>query len=165
MNYGKRQPTAGFQSAGENPRRRGVRQAAAGRAKRPKRFPPFCAAKYYNPAATEVISRRVSLPTPPLLAPAPAGLGNCPARKNPHFHKKTVAMRGGESILCGPSLCQSQLPAARPASRSPNVSESPQRGNSSAPKPAAATCCPQKMRAASASLQNRLWSMKPMCHV
>ena len=36
---------------------------------------PFCVAKFSNPAATEVVSHRVLMPTPPLLAPAPAGLG------------------------------------------------------------------------------------------
>jgi len=39
-------------------------------------LPHFAQQNFTNPAATEVISHRVPLPTNPLLAPAPAGLGD-----------------------------------------------------------------------------------------
>jgi len=38
-------------------------------------YPPFCEAKYTNPAAKAALSHRVPLPTSPPLASAPAGLG------------------------------------------------------------------------------------------
>ena len=39
------------------------------------RFPPFCAAKFFNPAAMAPVSHRYPLPQPRPWHPAPAGLG------------------------------------------------------------------------------------------
>jgi len=48
-------------------------------------LPPFCEAKFSNPAAKEAVSHRIPLPANPLLAPAPAGLGD----HDPNLHGKS----------------------------------------------------------------------------